>query len=441
MNLGGTKRTTFTPKPLTFMYFLVHDDPHWLSALYPHRVPMASPIISTVSARAALKPRREPYWQKLSQGWYVGVRKMSPQAEGVWWARHIEPGTNKKSLKALGPLDHAPGARRFDLAKQAAEEWFAHLNKGGTTTTKTVQDACENYARHISDTKGTKAAEDVRKRFDGYVLDDRKFADIDLSQLTPGLIGEWRKRLAALPVMQGQRGRTRASTRDPNLSAPRRRTASTLNRDMTPFRAALNLALKEGWVTSDFAWRTKLTPVRAADGRRDLYLDKAQRSALIAAASPEVQSFLKGMATLPLRPGALAALEVKDYDARLAQLSVRIDKTGARRFKLPPATAALIESQCTDKIGGAPIFSRSNGTPWNKDAWKGPIKDAVLAAGLPKTATAYTLRHSVITDLVHSGLDLLTVAQLAGTSVRMIEAHYGHLRSEIALPALATLSL
>ena len=31
-------------------------------------------------------------------------------------------------------------------------------------------------------------------------------------------------------------------------------------------------------------------------------------------------------------------------------------------------------------------------------------------------------------DLVHQGLDLLSVAQLAGTSVRMIEQHYGHLR-------------
>jgi hypothetical protein len=33
------------------------------------------------------------------------------------------------------------------------------------------------------------------------------------------------------------------------------------------------------------------------------------------------------------------------------------------------------------------------------------------------------------------------VAQLAGTSVRMVEKHYGHLRATVALPALATLSL
>ena len=45
------------------------------------------------------------------------------------------------------------------------------------------------------------------------------------------------------------------------------------------------------------------------------------------------------------------------------------------------------------------------------------------------------------TDLVHDGLDLLTVAQLSGTSVAMIEKHYGHLRSEVATEALARLAL
>jgi len=35
----------------------------------------------------------------------------------------------------------------------------------------------------------------------------------------------------------------------------------------------------------------------------------------------------------------------------------------------------------------------------------------------------------------------LTVAQLAGTSIRMIEAHYGHMRGTVAADALARLAL
>jgi site-specific recombinase XerD len=88
-----------------------------------------------------------------------------------------------------------------------------------------------------------------------------------------------------------------------------------------------------------------------------------------------------------------------------------------------------------------PLFCREDGKTWNKDSWKGPIKEAAAAAELSPAVTAYTIRHSVITDLVTGGLDLLTVAQLSGTSVAMIERHYGHLRADHAAAALARLTL
>jgi site-specific recombinase XerD len=65
----------------------------------------------------------------------------------------------------------------------------------------------------------------------------------------------------------------------------------------------------------------------------------------------------------------------------------------------------------------------------------------VRAAKLPDAITAYAMRHSAITDLVTVGLDLLTIAQLSGTSVAMIEKHYGHLQADRAADALAKLAL
>lgn len=50
------------------------------------------------------------------------------------------------------------------------------------------------------------------------------------------------------------------------------------------------------------------------------------------------------------------------------------------------------------------------------------------------------MHHSVITDLVTNGLDLLTMAQLSGRSVDMIEKHYHH-RTDHAAKALAGLAL
>jgi hypothetical protein len=57
-------------------------------------------------------------------------------------------------------------------------------------------------------------------------------------------------------------------------------------------------------------------------------------------------------------------------------------------------------------------------------------------------ATAYALRHSTITDLiVLHRLDTMTVAQISGTSLPMIEKHYGHLLHDHAANALAGLAL
>jgi site-specific recombinase XerD len=69
------------------------------------------------------------------------------------------------------------------------------------------------------------------------------------------------------------------------------------------------------------------------------------------------------------------------------------------------------------------------------------MEAAAAIAGLPPGTVLYTLRHSTITDLVVGGLDLLTVAQLSGASVEMIERHHGHLRADHAAEALARLAL
>lgn len=70
-----------------------------------------------------------------------------------------------------------------------------------------------------------------------------------------------------------------------------------------------------------------------------------------------------------------------------------------------------------------------------------PIKEAARAADLPDSTTAYAMRHSTLTNLVTGGLDLLSVAQISGTSVAMIERHYGHLNADRAAAALAGLTL
>jgi len=173
-----------------------------------------------------------------------------------------------------------------------------------------------------------------------------------------------------------------------------------------------------------------------------VWTDRGERLKLLKNINTESEPFARALCLLPLRPGALAALTAGDFDKRTSELTIGKDKTGKpRRIQLPKEAAKLLVAQAKNKMPSAPLFMRANGKEWDKDSWKLPIAAAVAAAGLPGDATAYTLRHSTITDLVSAGLPLLTIAQISGTSAEMIERHYGHLASDAAVKALGELAL
>lgn len=387
--------------------------------------------IQRVKDRDALAERREPYWVTLREGHYLGFRKVSAASSGTWLARYRDKRTGDQSRKPLGKFDHLPDAERYDAARKAAEEWFEHLGAGGSAKSITVREACEHYVKKLRVERGNEVADDIEKRF-GRLVYGEPIAVVELGQLAKRDLVTWRTALEKRPAKV---------SRSPLKDETRTRSKSTVNRDMTPFRAALNLALEHGYATSA-VWEAVLRPHKKVGSRRDLYLDPAQRRAMVDKADDEIRPFLNGLARLPLRPGALAALRVEHFDGRRGTLAIGKDKGGAeRRIKLPAATVDFFTTQAAGKLPLAPLVGRADGRPWDKDSWKGPIKYAAAAAGLPPAATAYTLRHSTITDLVAGGLDLLTVAQISGTSVAMIEQHYGHLRQDLAAEALARLAL
>lgn len=377
--------------------------------------------LGTVRDRDKLKPQREPYWQKLANGQHLGYRPSTSGKGGTWIARHYDPDTRKKIIHSLGDFGHLPPSERFTAASAEAREWLAHLSGGGSPDLLTVREACERYA---------KSNPDAAKRFPRYVYDD-PIAKVKLHKLTDRHVREWRTRLESMPALVSRNHRGGIVTRP--------RATATVNRDMVAFRAALNMAFEQGDVLTARAWKKALEPAQT-QSRRQLYLDKTQRRALLDHLPPDAADFCRGLCLLPLRPGALAGLTVADFDARTSSLVIDRDKANVgRQLLLPQSTTNFFVQKAAAKPRSAPLFARENGKAWDKDAWKLPIKAAASAADLPAGTTAYTLRHSTITDLVVDGLDLLTVAQVSGTSVKMIEKHYGHLQKKRAAEALSNL--
>ncbi len=393
--------------------------------------------ISKVTDRNELPVRHAPYWQRVERRCYIGFRRKSKTTAGVWLARYWDAEASKLVERSLGEFANVVAADRFDAAKAAASEWFDRVGAGGDVDIRTVADACRAYITKVRNegkrANAAKVADEIDARFQRLVYPD-PIAKLALSRLRESHVKAWRERLEAKPAF---------ATRTKTDRKTKARAASTVNRDITPLRAALNNAREAGAIASDRPWVQALKPIEGADGRREEYLSREERKSLIEKSDDEIKPFLTALALLPLRPGALSMLTRADYDERNKVLRVSGDKGHKPRdIKLPPSAAALFDELAKSRLPAAPLLRRHGGEAWNKDSWKAPVKAAALAAELSAKVSAYTLRHSTITDLVNdTDLPLLAVAQISGTSVAMIEKHYSKLRQDRAAAALSTLAI
>ncbi|TWJ08770.1 tyrosine-type recombinase/integrase [Altererythrobacter ishigakiensis] len=386
--------------------------------------------LSKVKERAKLKPdpkgKAEPYWQRLSPGCFVGYCPHVGDGEGTWHARAYDEDKRGYRRRCLGSFASSSGNERFALAKKAAEAFAASVESGGTPEKRleTVRDACEQYAADRAEASA---------RFERHVY-GHDLAKVKLIKLRRRHLVGWREWLSGKPATYGKRANGAPKTRP--------RSPSSINRDIAALRAALNRAIAPGTPNTEADWQSALKAIPNADRKRDGYLPREQRKAVLAQLPPDAHAFFTALCLLPLRPGAMAKLKVADFNKHTNELAIGEDKNGKpRRFTVPKQVAQLIAKQSEGKPPAAFLFQRSNGKPWSKDSWKIPLASAVRSLELPKDTCAYTLRHSIITDLVNSGLPILTIAQISGTSVEMIERHYGHLVSDAAVKALETLEV
>lgn len=384
--------------------------------------------LSKVGSRENLKPKpgKEPHWQRLRPGCFLGYRPSVREGSGTWLARAYDEEGRRYRVKSIGDFGSLVPSERFAAAKREAEVFAELIESGAEVRPKieTIGQVCRAYAKGRPDAEG---------RFSRFIYDD-PLAKVMLAKLRRRHLREWRERLEQTPALVSRNKCGDKRTRP--------RALSSINRDLVPLRAALFKVLAPGAPDSDAAWQEALKPIKNADRQRTLYLDRQQRMDLLRAIAPEAEPFVRALCLLPLRPGAMASLSPGDFDKRTRELTIGKDKSGKpRRILLPDGAAALMSEQATDKLPAAPLFMRANGSRWNKDSWKVPIAKAAAKAQLPAGVSAYTLRHSTITDLVNAGLALLTVAQISDTSVEMIERHYGHLDRAAAERALSGLAL
>jgi integrase len=214
------------------------------------------------------------------------------------------------------------------------------------------------------------------------------------------------------------------------------------NRQVRAVTAALNWAVGDGGFSGNReAWRlTSLTDDN--EHASPLFLTAEQRARLIAAAAPHVAAFLEGLGHLGARPSELARATVADLDLKGATVTLwsrkgRNAKKRTRATILSPKGLEFFRAQACDKLRKAPLIANAAAGHFTDQEWCAGIELAIEAVNdaavkannpahrIPKGASAYSFRHSRISELLQlHHIDPLTVCQQLGTSVQMLQKYY-----------------
>lgn len=358
---------------------------------------MANSPINTTRKQRALPPRKEPYWHTFRKGAAVGLYVGTTRKE--WWARALGPDRTYR-YTTLGAGD----SLTFEEAEQTARE-FADSVSRTDRPDYTVRDAIADYVEHLRKAKGVKAAADAEGRLNKHVVPT--FGSQKLVHLRARELNRWLRGMVPDGV----------SDRD------QQRAKSTANRTLNSFKAALNLAFIEGAAPTDAEWR-RVKAFPSADAARELFLTPLQVEGLLKAADGAFQSLLRAAVLTGARYGELGSAKVRDLDSRRGTLRLN-GKTGTRDCYLSGEALGFFRGLACDKLPDAPLLMREDGTPWGKDNQRKPFIRAARAAGLPTDAVFYSIRHYYISRALLAGIPAQAVAENCGTSIRMLELHYG----------------
>lgn len=379
--------------------------------------------IHRAETRAQLPPRiHEPYWRTLDRGQAIGFRKIATD-KGHWIARRRPDDEHSKKYE-YEPLGEDSKAFGWKEAKAAAEAWFQLRTQGvKTDEVEVVEAACRLYVEERRASKGDDCAHDAEKRFERTVY-GKAFGAQKLDRLRAATVREWRDGLKLKPA--------------------------AASRTLTALKAALNLAVREKHAPAALALELRLVkPLPGGKRRRDLFLDRKQRGKLLSVTKGALRDLVEGAALTGARAGELVKATVSQFDARTKSMTFISGKGNdgprSRTVPLSPPAVTLFKRLAEGKAATDRLFIRDGGQPWAHSDWDELVREAAKAAELPSEARIgvclYTLRHCFITETLLGGMPTLEVARLVGTSVVMIEKHYGHLVAKAARQRLAKVAI
>lgn len=389
--------------------------------------------LDSKDARRKLKARGKPYWRSIERGLHLGYRRLRNSA-GTWVARHYV-GDQDYQVEKIGVADDisdADGVEILDFwqAQEKARSSRATRATAGVGKPWTVADAMDAYFNHLrSDGRTEAAVKDAQYRDAAFIRP--KLGDIELTALTADKLRLWRDGLAkAAPRLRTKKDEKQQHREVVGDDAKRAR-RSSVNRNWTVLRAALNRAFQTDKIDSDKAWR-KVKSFRSVEKARVRYLSIAEAKRLINGCDAEFRPLLQAALLTGGRYGQIAALTPADFnvDAGALRLTTRKGDGSLRvhHAHLTDEAVGFFKRAVVGKGDQELIFKKADGGAWGKSHQDRPIEEASERANISPPANFHVTRHTWASHAVMKGVPLLVVAKNLGHSdTRMVEKHYGHL--------------
>jgi integrase len=202
------------------------------------------------------------------------------------------------------------------------------------------------------------------------------------------------------------------------------------------FRQALHAAVRWRYLTRNPVVDAGANPQPRREELRPFTRDEID--ALAVELGPVYGPLVVFAAETGLRTNEWVALERRDVDRPGRAVTVQrraadghvtpYPKTERSRRRIPLTTRAL---QALDtlppRVDTPLLFPAPRGGLLSLDNWRTrDWYDALDAAGIPKRGP-YCLRHTFATEALAAGVSIFELARLMGTSVKVIDATYGHL--------------
>jgi integrase len=194
------------------------------------------------------------------------------------------------------------------------------------------------------------------------------------------------------------------------------------------FKAVLNLAYDDKIVGSKAAWDGVKAFEDVGEARK-LYLTDEQVKSYIDQTSGAFRDLCMACILTGNRVGSLTNALVKDFDKREGFIRLSSRKGGGKvktwNCYLRDDALAFFKDIAKDKLPGAHLLTDSSGEPWQKSGYRRLMLSAKIAAKMPTDFDMYAFRHYHISRALLAGIQAQVIAENCGTSVRMIEKHYG----------------